>query len=157
MKIRLLLYGKTSEPWLKEGCESYFRRIGHYYPFSMEVIPEIRHSAKLDMVSAKKKEAEKILERISGKDYLVLLDEKGQATTSRGFSEMISKLEWQGVQELCFLIAGPFGADPSLKQQANATLSLSQMTFPHQLVRVIFLEQLYRAMTILRNEKYHND
>lgn len=157
MKIRLLLIGKTDEKWLAEACEHYIQRITHYIPFNVEVIPDVRNAGKLKPDELKRHEAEKILKRIDHDDFLVLLDEHGEHLSSKQFSNWIDKQSISGVRNLTFLVAGAFGADKSVKERARLMISLSKMTFPHQLVRVIFLEQLYRAMTISRNEKYHNE
>jgi 23S rRNA (pseudouridine1915-N3)-methyltransferase len=157
MKLRLIVLGKTEGNWLIQGCEQYQRRLRHYYPFETEVIPDIRVKGKISKEALRKKEAEAVLARLSAEDRLVLLDEKGVSLSSKEMAAFIEKESLQGYKQLVFLIAGAFGADEVLKSRAFLSLSLSKMTFPHQLVRLIFLEQLYRAMSIIRNEPYHNE
>lgn len=152
-----MVVGKTEGEWLIEGCDQYQRRLRHYYPFEVEVIPDIRAKGKISQDALRKKEAEAVLTRLGSDDRLVLLDEKGAHLSSKELATFIEKESHQGYKNLVFLIAGAFGADASLKSRAHFSLSLSKMTFPHQLVRLIFLEQLYRAMSILRNEPYHNE
>lgn len=157
MKIRLLLIGKTESGWLKEACEVYFRRIVHYGSFEMEILPDIKSSKNLAPADLVEKEGSKFLERISADERVYLLDEKGVQCSSREFAALIEKENLRGTRKLVFIIAGAFGASAELGKRADTLLSLSAMTFPHQLVRLIFLEQLYRAHSILRNEPYHND
>ncbi len=152
-----MMVGKTEGEWLIRGCEQYQRRLRHYWPFETEVIPDIRVKGKYLPETLRKKEAEAVLARLAPDDRLVLLDEKGNHLSSIELAAFIEKESHQGYKQVVFLIAGAFGADDSLKSRAFFSLSLSKMTFPHQLVRLIFLEQLYRAMSILRNEPYHNE
>lgn len=152
-----MVVGKTEGEWLIQGCEQYQRRLRHYWPFEMEVIPDLRIKGKVSRDVIRKKEAEAVLARLGADDRLVLLDEKGSKLSSMEMAAFIEKESLQGYKQLVFLIAGAFGADDLLKSRAFFCLSLSRMTFPHQLVRLIFLEQLYRAMSILRNEPYHNE
>lgn len=152
-----MVVGKTEGEWLIRGCEQYQQRLRHYWPFETEVIPDIRVKGKISRDALRKKESEAILARLGADDRLVLLDEKGGNLSSKEMAAFIEKESLQGYKQLVFVIAGAFGADDSLKSRAFFSLSLSRMTFPHQLVRLIFLEQLYRAMSILRNEPYHNE
>lgn len=152
-----MVIGKTEDGWVSDGCDQYIRRIIHYLPFSMDVIPDIKGAGTMPPSLLKKKEAEKVLERLGPDDRLILLDERGRHFSSKDFAALLHKSGMDGTRNLAFLIAGAFGADDSLKSRADLSMSLSAMTFPHQLVRVMFLEQLYRACTINKGEKYHND
>jgi 23S rRNA (pseudouridine1915-N3)-methyltransferase len=157
MKTVLLLIGKTDEIWLGQGMTHYEQRIRKYFPFEIKIIPDIRNRKNLSEEEQKRQEAHVLLQQLQPGDELVLLDESGKQMRSREFGEYIEKIQLQSVKRLVFLIGGPYGFAPEIIQRANQKLSLSLMTFPHQLVRLIFLEQLYRACTILRNEPYHHD
>ena len=157
MKLRLLLIGKTSEAWLREGCDVYAQRIMHYLPFQQEYLPDIRNTKKMPADRLRRQEAQQVMDRLLPGDHLVLLDEKGRQMSSAAMAEWIGQHLVRGTRNLTFVIAGAYGADPMLKERADQIISLSEMTFPHQLVRVIFMEQLYRALTIWKGEKYHNE
>lgn len=157
MKLRLMVIGKTEDGWVSTGCDQYSRRIVHYLPFTLEVVPDIKGGGTMPQALLRKKEAEKVLERLGSDDRLILLDERGRQFSSNDFAALLHKSGVEGTRNLVFLIAGAFGADDSLKTRADLSMSLSTMTFPHQLVRVMFLEQLYRACSINKGEKYHND
>lgn len=156
MKITLLLTGKTEEAWLREGIRDYASRIGRYVPFDLIELPALRNARSLPVTDQKKKEAAAIMEQVGPSDYVVLLDEQGQVFDSVGFSAFLNKQFGAGRKQIVFVIGGPYGAAEPLKQRADVLLSLSRMTFSHQMVRLIFVEQVYRAMTILRNESYHH-
>ena len=156
MKLCLLTVGKTDIGWVREGLETYVSRLSHYVPFSVKEIPELKNVSSLSRQQIKDKEGELILRQLEKVDYVVLLDEHGKEYTSVGFSEFLQKQMNAGVRTLAFVIGGAFGFSPEVYAAAQAKLSLSQMTFNHQMVRLFFLEQLYRAHTILRHEKYHN-
>ncbi|HRY97525.1 MAG TPA: 23S rRNA (pseudouridine(1915)-N(3))-methyltransferase RlmH [Bacteroidales bacterium] len=157
MKLKLMVVGRTEGGWISDGCDQYARRIVHYLPFTLEVVPDIRGAGGLGPAQLRRKEAEKVLERLGPDDRLILMDERGRTYPSLEFASLLSKAALEGVRSMVFLIAGAYGADESLKARADQVMSLSPMTFPHQLVRVLFLEQLYRACTINKGEKYHNE
>ena len=156
MKIEFRLVGKTNESYLKEGIAIYNKRITHYLPYSMDILPDIKQAGKLKPAQIKTKEGELILSKINKGDFLILLDEKGKTYTSVKFAQYISQQLQQSHHRIIFQVGGAFGFSEAVYKRANAKLSLSDMTFSHQMIRLFFTEQLYRAMTILRNEKYHN-
>lgn len=157
MKIILLAIGKTDESWLEEGMRKYTDRIVHYLPFELKVIPDIRQRRSLTQDQQKQQERLLILEQLQPGDELVLLDEGGKQLSSRHFSVLLEKKMLSGPKRLVFVIGGPYGFSPQLYERAHQKISLSLMTFSHQMVRLIFLEQLYRALSILRGEPYHHD
>ncbi|MCB9288628.1 MAG: 23S rRNA (pseudouridine(1915)-N(3))-methyltransferase RlmH [Lewinellaceae bacterium] len=156
MKTELWAIGKTSEPYLEEGMALYQKRLGYYLKFGLEIIPDVRKAGKLSPDQLKVKEAESVLRRLQPGDFLVLLDEAGKQHTSESFAGFLNHKMQMSYKRLIFLIGGAYGFSPELYARADGKLSLSRMTFSHQMVRLFFLEQLYRAMTILNNEPYHN-
>ncbi|WP_224491026.1 23S rRNA (pseudouridine(1915)-N(3))-methyltransferase RlmH [Robertkochia flava] len=156
MNIKLIAIGKTDHPALKEIKEVYIKRLGHYINFSEVIIPDIKNTRKLTEELQKEKEGQLILKEVQPTDKLVLLDEKGKEYTSEGFSSYLQKEMNSGLKQLVFVIGGPYGFSAEVYQKAQGKLALSKMTFSHQMVRVFFIEQLYRAFTILRNEPYHH-
>lgn len=156
MKICLLVIGKTDEAYLQKGIELFLKRIPHYISFEMKVIPDIKNSKNLSEDQQKEKEGELILQQISTSDELLLLDEQGLEFPSTEFARFLEKKMISGIKRLVFVIGGPYGFSGSVYSRANGKVSLSKMTFSHQMVRLIFLEQLYRAMTILKGEPYHH-
>ena len=156
MNIKLIVVSKTDVPYLQTGIDEYIGRLRHYCDFELVVIPALKNGGRLSPDEVKSKEGELILRQLEKVDYVVLLDEHGKEYTSVGFSEFLQKQMNAGVRTLAFVIGGAFGFSPEVYAAAQAKLSLSQMTFNHQMVRLFFLEQLYRAHTILRHEKYHN-
>lgn len=156
MKISLIVVGKTSEAWLVDGISVYEKRLQHYANFKIQTLPPVKNAAVLEMEKLKEKEGEMILKSIQSTDYVVLLDEVGREFPSVGFSEFIGKNQASSVNHMVFIIGGAFGVSEEVKSRASLKMALSQMTFSHQMVRLIFLEQLYRAMTILKNESYHH-
>jgi 23S rRNA (pseudouridine1915-N3)-methyltransferase len=156
MKITLLAIGKTDSKELSSLTEEYMKRLGHYVPFSFQIIPDIKNAKNLSEVLQKQSEGEEIMKRISSSDILILLDEKGKSYTSEGFSEFLQKKMNSGLKNLVFVIGGPYGFSEEIYKRAKGKISLSSMTFSHQMVRVFFIEQLYRGFTILRNEPYHH-
>lgn len=154
MKITLLVISKTDEPYLQQGIDIYVKRLKHYVPFELEVIPAVKASTPEEL---KEREAALILKRTEKADCIVLLDEHGKQPTSVGFADYLQKRMNQGIRQLTFVVGGAFGFDASVYRAAQDKLSLSPMTFNHQMVRLIFVEQLYRAFTILRHEPYHNE
>ncbi|WP_430812176.1 MULTISPECIES: 23S rRNA (pseudouridine(1915)-N(3))-methyltransferase RlmH [unclassified Carboxylicivirga] len=156
MKVVLLVIGKTDEAYLRTGIEKYEQRLKHYLPYEMQVIPDLKKTKNLSAEQQKSKEGELLINAFHAGDYLVLLDENGKDFTSVGFSKMIEKRMVAGLKRLVFVIGGPYGFSDAIYARANAKISLSKMTYSHQMVRLIFAEQLYRAMTILKNEPYHH-
>ena len=157
MKITLLVVGKTEDKYLLEGMEKYLSRLKHYIGFNLVVLPELKNTKSLTEAQQKSKEAELILKQLSNPDLVVLLDEKGKKYTSVSFSNYLNKQMIGSVQHLVFVIGGPYGFDESIYKRANGSLSLSDMTFSHQMVRLFFIEQLYRAFSILKGEPYHHE
>jgi 23S rRNA (pseudouridine1915-N3)-methyltransferase len=156
MHIKLILNGKTDESYLSEGISIYEKRLKHYCSFEQIILPSIK-GGKLDAEQIKEKEAELILKQIKNKDYVILLDEKGKQLSSIEFAKFISKQQLESVKTLVFIVGGPFGFSKSIYNRANYLLSLSKMTFSHQIIRLLFIEQLYRAFTIIKGEKYHHE
>lgn len=156
MKIILLVIGKTDNKHLQFLMDDYSKRLGFYISFELEVIPDIRNAKNLSETLQKKAEGEEILKRISSSDILILLDEKGKSYSSEGFSEFLQKKMNSGIKNLVFAIGGPYGFSEEIYERNDGKLSLSSMTFSHQMVRLFFIEQLYRGFTILRNEPYHH-
>jgi 23S rRNA (pseudouridine1915-N3)-methyltransferase len=157
MKVLLLMVGKTAESWLQKGVNQYFDRLTHYLPFEVKVLPDIKNPGKMKAEALKQQEGEVILKNVESSDQLLLLDEGGKHFSSREFSGYMEKQMLGGARRLIFVIGGAWGFSEEVYQRSNGRLSLSRMTFSHQMVRLIFAEQLYRAMTILKNEPYHHD
>ena len=157
MKITLLVTGKTEEKYLIEGIEKYLNRLKHYIGFNMIVIPDVKNTKNLSEAQQKVKEAEMMLKHINNPDTVILLDEKGKKYTSVLFSNYLNKQMIGSVQHLVFVIGGPYGFDDTVYKRANGSMSLSDMTFSHQMVRLFFVEQLYRAFSILKGEPYHHE
>lgn len=157
MKVRLLVVGKTEDSWLKSAIEDYASRVKRYLPFEIKEIASLKNSANLNKAEWRSREAEKILSLLTPSDHVVLLDEKGTEMTSVRFSAFLGQKFQSGAKTLVFIVGGPFGFDESVKQRADFLLSLSKMTFSHQMVRLFFAEQLYRALTIMKNESYHHE
>lgn len=156
MKIDLWWIGKTKPPYLETGISDYVNRISHYASFSVSTLPEVKNAANLRPDILKKKEAELVISRLEPEIFLILLDENGQQYDSAGFATYLEELMNRSVKRVVFLIGGAYGFDESLYARATSKISLSRMTFSHQMVRLFFTEQLYRAFTIINNEKYHN-
>ena len=156
MKILLLVIGKTDEDYLVTGIKKYVGRLGHYVSFEMKEIPDIRNRKTLSEEQQKKAESFLLLSQLQPSDQVILLDERGKNYTSVEFSESLEKGMSSGAKRMVFLIGGPYGFDKEVYDRADAKMSLSPMTFSHQMVRLIFLEQLYRAFTILKGEPYHH-
>ncbi len=157
MKITLLSIGKTEEKYLKEGLDIYLKRLKHYIKLDLIELPELKNTKHLSQEQQKSKEAELIFKAIQASDYVVLLDEKGLELSSMLFADYLSKRMVASTQNLLFIIGGPYGFDQSLYQRANDKISLSKLTFSHQMVRLFFTEQIYRALTILKGEPYHHE
>ena len=157
MKIQIIVSGKTNQHFVQQGLDEFCSRLTHYYPFELEVIPELKNAKHLPVEQQKEKEGELILRSFQAGDCIVLLDEHGKEFTSVKFAEYIEKKTHTSSKRLVFVIGGAYGFSPAVYQAAHDKIALSKMTFPHQLVRLIFIEQLYRAMTILHNEPYHHE
>lgn len=157
MKIEFWCIGKTNEPYLTEGIEKYLKRMGKYIPFEFKIIPDVKISGKVETTKLMQQEAQQVLKSVNNDDYLILLDEKGKEFTSVGFSNKINQLIQLSNKRIIFLVGGAWGIHETLKTRADMMLSLSKMTFSHQMIRLFFIEQLYRAFSILNNEPYHNE
>lgn len=156
MTIKLLAIGKTDSKDLQQLLNEYSKRLGHYIKFELKIIPDLKNTKNLSQIQQKDKEGELIIKQIGQSEVLVLLDENGKQYSSIEFSEYLQKKMNSGIKSLCFVIGGPYGFSDAVYQKANGTLSLSKMTFSHQMVRLFAIEQFYRAFTILRNEPYHH-
>jgi 23S rRNA (pseudouridine1915-N3)-methyltransferase len=156
MQIRLLAVGKTDHQAIQSLIDEYQKRLGFYIKFELEIIPDLKNTKNLNESTQKEREGEQILKKLQPSDELILLDEKGKQYSSVDFSEFVQKKMNSGLKQLIFVIGGPYGFSESVYGRANGKISLSKMTFSHQMVRVFFIEQLYRAFTILRNEPYHH-
>lgn len=152
----MLLVGKTEDAYLREGISKYLNRLRHYVRLDFVEITELKNTKSLTQAQQKAKEAELILKRFLPSDQVILLDEKGVQLTSTQFAEFIDKKQLGSVSNLVFVVGGPYGFDDSVYQRANDKMSLSKMTFSHQMVRLFFVEQLYRGYTIIKGEPYHH-
>ena len=157
MKILLLVIGKTDEKYLLEGMGKYRDRLKHYIGFDYEEIPDIKNRKSLSEAQQKKQEADLILAKLKVGDKLVLLDEKGKEYRSVEFAKHLQQQMNSGIKRLVFVVGGPYGFDTSVYDKSQGKLSLSKMTFSHQMIRLFMLEQVYRAKTILKNEPYHHE
>tara|TARA_B110000977_G_C11035601_1_gene476942 strand:+ start:285 stop:758 length:474 start_codon:yes stop_codon:yes gene_type:complete len=157
MKILLLVIGKTDEKYLIEGMDKYRNRLKHYIGFDYEEIPDIKNRKSLSEAQQKKQEGYLILTKINAGDKLVLLDDKGKDYSSISFSKHLQQQMNSGIKRLVFVVGGPYGFDASVYAKSQGKLSLSKMTFSHQMIRLFMVEQVYRAMTILKNEPYHHE
>ncbi|MCP4443391.1 MAG: 23S rRNA (pseudouridine(1915)-N(3))-methyltransferase RlmH [Aureispira sp.] len=157
MKVEFWSVGNTSFSYLKDGVGIYEKRLKHYIPFKMEVIADIKNAKKMTQKQVKTKEGEQILKRLDKGDHLILLDERGKSYSSVQFASFMDQQLQQSYKKIIFLIGGAYGFSDAVYQRSNGKISLSKMTFSHQMVRLFFIEQLYRAMTILRNEPYHHE
>jgi 23S rRNA (pseudouridine1915-N3)-methyltransferase len=156
MNIKLLAIGKTDNKALQQLMDDYQKRLSFYIKFDLEVIPDIKNAKSLSEAQQKEKEGELILTKLTPTDQLILLDENGKTFSSVGFSDELQKKMNSGIKTLVFVIGGPYGFSEAVYSKAQGKISLSAMTFSHQMVRLFFIEQLYRAFTILRNEPYHH-
>ena len=155
MKIKLITIGKTDESYLKDGIDKYMKRLKHYVSFEMIIVNDVKVGKKSNIILQKELEEKEILSKLNSNDYLILLDEKGEEYNSIGFSKFLQKRMNSG-NDIVFVIGGPFGFSERMYERANAKVGLSKLTFSHQMVRLFFVEQLYRAFTILKGEKYHH-
>ena len=156
MKLSLWSIGKANESYVKEGVDDFTKRLSKYFPVEWQIIAPPKNAGLLSEADLKKKEGEMILQALKPDDYLIALDERGKSFTSEGLAQLLQQRATESTKNIVFLIGGAFGIDNSVLQRSKVKWSLSQLTFPHQLVRLILAEQLYRACTILRNEKYHH-
>ena len=157
MKITLLTVGKTDKDWVKQGIDIYASRMKHYFPFSIVEIPELKNASSLSQDQIKTKEGELILKNVKPADEVILLDEHGREFSSVEFAKALQdKISYTG-KDIVFVIGGAYGFAEAVRQRCNSKISLSRMTFSHQMVRAIFVEQLYRAFTIMKGEPYHHE
>jgi len=157
VKILLLTIGNTDKKYMREGIDNYVKRLTFYIPFEMKLIPDIKNRSSLSTELQKEKEGQLILNQVSSGDFLILLDEHGTEFSSVGFSKWIEKKMIAGTRQLIFVIGGPYGFSNIVYQRSDIKISMSKLTFSHQMARMIFVEQIYRAMTIIKNEPYHHE
>ena len=157
MRITLLTVGKTDVAWVRSGLDLYVSRLRHYVPFDLVEIPELKNVSALSREQIREKEGELVLGRLKGSDFVTLLDEKGRQLRSLEFASDLERKMTRGGRDLVYVVGGEYGFSPGVYGRADALLSLSKMTFSHQMVRTIFAEQLYRAFTIIRGEPYHHE
>ena len=157
MKITFLTVGKTTFPFVKEGCDIFMKRIKHYTTFEYIEIPELKNTSSLSKDQIKEKEAELILKNVKNTDKVVLLDERGKNFSSIEWSKELEKEIISGTKSVIFIVGGAYGFSKTIYERANGKLSLSSMTCSHQIIRLFFIEQLYRAFTIMKGEPYHNE
>ncbi|MEY3322467.1 MAG: hypothetical protein RLZZ417_2050 [Bacteroidota bacterium] len=156
MKIETWFIGKTTPTYLQVGVDDFYQRIKKYIPFETVIIPDIKDGGSYSVKDKLNKEGKKVLQKLTIQDYLILLDEGGKEYSSLQFSQFIEKELNKSHKKLIFLVGGSYGFSNELQERANFKISMSKMTFSHQMVRLFFLEQLYRGFTILHNEPYHN-
>ena len=157
MKGVLIVVGKTTDKRFEAITQEYIERIRHYIPFTMEVIPELKNTKGLSQDEQKKREGELIQKNLQPGDYVVLLDEHGSERSSMDFASWMQKKMAAGPKRLVFIVGGPYGFSDAIHQKGNEEISLSRMTLSHQMIRMFFVEQIYRAMTILNGEPYHHE
>jgi len=157
MKVKLIMIGKTAFDFVESGESMYENRLKHYCNFQKVVLADVKNAKNFTHPELKKKEGKLFLEKLAKTDFVVLLDENGTELSSRRFASFIEKKGIDYAGELVFVIGGAFGFSDAIYERANSKISFSQMTFSHQIVRVLFLEQLYRAFTIIKGESYHHD
>ena len=157
MKIKLILVGKTVAGYLREGIDVYAGRLKHYVSFEMVELPDLKQTAALSEQQVKSREGETVLKNVKPSDWLVLLDERGKTFSSVDWARDLEQKSVRLAKDLVFVIGGPYGFSKAVYDRCDEKISLSKMTFSHQLVRVIFLEQLYRAFTIIKGEPYHHE
>ena len=156
MKISLLLIGKTNSKFLIDGIQEYVKRLSFYIPFNIKYLNDTKNTRKLSQEQQKQLEGKMILDSLEKSDYVVLLDEHGTEFTSIEFARYIEKKQSTVQRQLVFIVGGPYGFSDDVKKRANEKISMSKMTFSHEMIRLFFVEQLYRAMTIINNEPYHH-
>jgi 23S rRNA (pseudouridine1915-N3)-methyltransferase len=156
MKLQFWSVGKAHEPYVKEGVDLFTKRITHYYPAEWVIIPPPKNTSTISEKDLKKKEGETVLSFLQKEDYLILLDERGKMINSETLAEFIQQRANDSIKKIVFLIGGAYGVSDEVIKRANYIWSLSPLVFPHQLVRLVLTEQVYRACTIIKNEKYHH-
>ncbi|MBP2832099.1 23S rRNA (pseudouridine(1915)-N(3))-methyltransferase RlmH [Aquimarina sp. U1-2] len=156
MNIKLLVIGKTDNRQLEDLINIYTKRLSFYVKFTIEIIPDLKNSKNLSELQQKEKEGTLILKKVENSDHLIVLDENGKQLNSIDFSEFFQKMMNSGIKQLVFVIGGPYGFSKAVYDRANGKLSLSKMTFSHQMIRLFLVEQVYRSFTILKNEPYHH-
>ncbi len=156
MKIKLIVIGKTNRKELQLWINEYLQRLNHYLPFEFVVVPDLKNTKGMRLETQKKLEGERLLTHIKKEEVLILMDEKGKKVDSVSFSKDIQKKMLSGTKTIVYVIGGAYGFSPAVYERAQQKISLSPMTFSHQMVRIFAIEQLYRAMTILKNEPYHH-
>lgn len=157
VKVCLLVIGKTDAEFVRAGIAEYEKRLKYYIPYEMKVIPDVRNTRSMSEMQQKEREGELLSGQLEAADYVVLLDERGSEYTSKAFADFLARKMLTNIKRLVFVIGGPYGFSEEVYKRANMKISLSKMTFSHQMVRMIFAEQLYRAMTILKGEPYHHE
>lgn len=157
MKLLLVAVGRTTKDIVRKGVDEYLGRLAHYLPVEVKIIPDVKRSASLTEQKQKELEGEAILAALQPSDRVILLDENGREYTSREFASFMERQMASGVKRLAFIVGGPYGFSQAVYDRADGKVSLSRMTFNHEMVRLFFVEQLYRAQTILRGEPYHHD
>ena len=157
MKIKILAIGKTDDKHLIQLIDTYQKRLSHYIKFEFEVLPDIKNAKNLSTKEQKEREGEQILKKVNATDQLLLLDEKGHEFRSVEFARFLQKKMNSGIKQLVFAIGGPYGFSEAVYKKAQGKVSLSKMTFSHQMIRLFMVEQVYRAFTILKNEPYHHE
>lgn len=157
MKIILLVVGKTTDKHIEALTQEYLHRLEHYLPVDIQVIPELRQTKSLSQDDQKQREAKLILDSIKPGDHVALLDEHGTEPRSIQFAQLLQKRMASGIKRLIFVVGGPYGFATDVYARADEKISLSRLTFSHQMVRLFFVEQVYRAMTIINNEPYHHE
>ena len=157
MKIKLIVVGKTNAKYLLVGEREYEKRLSHYIKFEEIIIPDVKQAGKLSEGELKKKESQLILGKLENSDHVILLDDKGKSYSSVEFANFLQQKMNSSLKSLVFVVGGAFGFSDEVYQRANSKVSLSKMTFSHQMVRLIFKEQLYRGFSILKGEKYHHE
>lgn len=157
MKITMLTVGQTEKNWIKEGLDIYVSRLKHYCAFSVNEIPELKNVSSLSREQIRKKEGELVLKAVRDSDEVILLDEHGKEYSSTGFAEALERKISLGGRDIVFVIGGAYGFSEEVYRRSNSSISLSKMTFSHQMVRTIFAEQLYRAFTIMKGQPYHHE
>ncbi len=157
MKITLLAIGKTATKYIQDGIDVYLKRLSHYIPFELKILPDVKNTRAISADKQKELEEAIFMTAIQSGDVVVLLDERGKEMTSKEFSEYINKKMLVVHKNLIFVIGGPYGFSSGMYERAQDKISLSRMTFSHEMVRLFFVEQIYRGMTILRGEPYHHE
>lgn len=157
MDITLLTVGKTTKQFIQSGIEEYCGRLKRYIGFSVQIVPDVKATKNTTEISQKEKEGEMLLSNISPSDFCILLDEHGKEYTSMEFSHFLQKIMASGRKRAVFLIGGPYGFSDEVRKRADSKISLSKLTFTHEMARLFFVEQIYRAMTIIRGEPYHHE